>query len=302
MCSHHHHSTNNEKNLIISIFLNLLITISQFVGGILSGSLALLSDALHNFSDVISLTISYIAEKVSKRKFTEKHTFGYKRAEIVASLINSMILLFVSVYLIYSAGIGFLHPTIIVSYYVIILALVSILLNGISVLLLFKEAKNNLNIKTSYIHLLTDMITSVAVLIGGIIMYYFHIYWIDNLLTVAIGLYLLYEAYKMTRESILILMNFTPDSIDLQEVYKRISDLKEIKNIHHIHIWNLTDNEIYIQGHLDFVDDLLLSEVDKILIYIEDILKKEFQINHCILQPEFNYNDDKALITEEHNH
>lgn len=301
-CNHHHIKPDNEKKLFITIFLNLFITISQFIGGVLSGSLALISDALHNFSDVISLIISYIAERLTKKDFTESHTFGFKRAEILAALINSLTLVFVSVFLMYHAVESFFTPRDIIAEYVIVLAFVSILFNGLSVLILFKEAKNSLNIRASYLHLLSDMITSVAVLIGGILIYLYNITWVDSVLTIFIGVYLLKEAVSVLKETVLILMNFSPSNINLNEVENRVKELENVKNLHHIHIWSLTDHEVYFQAHLDLEKDMLLSEVDSLIYNIDSILKKEFGINHTILQPEYNYEDDKNLITAEINH
>ena len=171
----HEHSQHKVqgKNLIYSILLNLLITAAQIIGGIASGSLALLSDALHNFSDVLSLGFSLIAHKLSRKKATEDQTFGYKRAELIAAFVNASTLIIVAFILIYGATERFFHPKPIESNLVIWLSLLGIVVNGGSVLLLQKDAEHNLNMRSAYLHLLTDMMASVAVLVGGLLIKYF---------------------------------------------------------------------------------------------------------------------------------
>src|SRR5690606_8435858 len=177
----HHHKDLKDRNLLISILLNTLITVAQVIGGLISGSLSLLSDALHNFSDVLSLIISYVASKLSKRKASIHRTFGYKRAEILAAFINASTLVMVAVLLIIVVYKRFQDPQVIETGLVIWLALLAILANGFSVLLLKKDSNTNLNIRSAYIHLLTDMMASVAVLAGGLLMKYFQWFWVDSL-------------------------------------------------------------------------------------------------------------------------
>ena len=171
----HHHGDLRGRNLVISIFLNLLITAAQVVGGLVSGSLALLSDALHNFSDVLSLVISYVANRLAKKKASKYKTFGYKRAEILAAFINAATLIIVAILLIIEAIERFKNPQEIESNLVIWLSLLGIVANGFSVLLLKKDSNTNMNMRSAYIHLLTDMLASVAVLIGGLLMQFYKI-------------------------------------------------------------------------------------------------------------------------------
>src|SRR6187549_3277716 len=170
---HIHKHEVKGKNLVISIFLNLVITIAQIVGGIISGSLALISDAVHNFSDVLSLVFSYVAHKLSRKKASVNQTFGYKRAELIAAFVNAMTLIIVALFLVYEAIVRFFNPQVIEFGLVIWLSILGIVMNGLSVLLLKKDADKNLNMKSAYLHLFTDMLASVAVLIGGLLMKYF---------------------------------------------------------------------------------------------------------------------------------
>ena len=295
----HHHPTITGKNLLISIVLNLIITVAQLIGGFISGSLALISDAVHNFSDVISLVISYVANLLAnKKKRTKKYTFGYKRAEIIASFINATSLIVVGLFLGYEAIERFNSTVEIQSDLVIWLALLGILVNGFSVLLLKKDADHNLNMKSAYLHLLVDMLTSVAVLIGGLLMKYYQIYWIDALLTLLISIYLIYMSWEILLKSIRILMLFAPEHIKIDDVVNEVLKIEEIKNMHHVHIWQLNDQGSHLEAHIEFTEDIKLSEFDVICEKIEIALLEKFEINHCNFQPEFIRDDKKDLINQ----
>ncbi|MEO0901709.1 MAG: cation diffusion facilitator family transporter [Bacteroidota bacterium] len=304
---HHHHHHGHEhghsdlkgRNLLLSILLNVGITAAQVIGGIISGSLALLSDALHNFSDVLSLIISYVATKLAKRKASADRTFGYKRAEILAAFINASTLVIVAVFLMIEAVKRFWQPEEIGSNLVILMSLIGILGNGLSVLLLKKDSNENMNMKSAYLHLLTDMMASVAVLIGGILMKFFQMYWVDAVLTMAIGIYLIYMGYDLLKESTKVLMLFTPKSIEVQEIVNSICELDAVKNVHHVHIWQLNEEEIHMEAHIDFKEDIRLSEFDTILERIEKHVYQRHGINHVNIQPEFDKRDSKNIIVQD---
>ncbi|WP_136468508.1 cation diffusion facilitator family transporter [Flagellimonas onchidii] len=305
MGHHHHHGhqhSHNDlkgRNLLISIVLNIAITVSQVIGGLISGSLALLSDALHNFSDVLSLIISYVAALLGKKKASKNKTFGYKRAEILAAFINAATLMVVAVILMIEAVERFFDPQEIGSNLVIWLSLIAILGNGFSVLLLKKDSEDNMNMKSAYLHLLTDMMASVAVLVGGLLMKFFQIYWVDAALTMAIGVYLIYMGYDLLKESTKVLMLFTPKSIEVKEIVESICTLKPVKNVHHVHIWQLNEEEIHLEAHIDFKEDIKLSEFDKILVDIEEHVYHKHGINHVNIQPEFDKCDSKSVIVQD---
>jgi len=300
--SHNHQHSHKDlkgKKLLFTILLNIFITAAQTVGGLLSGSLSLLSDALHNFSDVISLLISYIADLYSKKEASLKRTFGYKRAEIIAAFINSATLIIVAFYLIYEAIKRFLNPQEIESGLVIWLALLAIAANGFSVLLLKKESKENMNMRSAYLHLFTDMSASIAVLIGGLLMKYYNWIWVDSTLTILIAIYLLIMGYDLLKSSFKVLMLFTPDALNLDKISESITQIPEIKNVHHIHIWQLNERETHLEAHIDFQKDITISEFDIILNRIEKILFQDFGIKHINIQPEFKKCDSKDIIVQD---
>ena len=297
--SHHNHGNLQGRNLLISIFLNILITAAQIVGGIISGSLALLSDALHNFSDVLSLVVSYVANKLAKKKASLQKTFGYKRAEILAAFINASTLIIVAVLLIIEAIERFQNPQEIESNLVIWLSFIAILGNGFSVLLLKKDSEANMNMKSAYLHLLTDMMASVAVLAGGLLMKFYNVFWVDSVLTFLIAIYLIWMGYDLLKSSTKVLMLFTPEDIPIDKIVTEINSLEGIKNTHHIHVWQLNEEEIHFEAHIDFEKNIQLSEFDDILHEIEDILFHKFEINHVNIQPEFGKCDDKDVIVQD---
>ncbi|PVW15175.1 cation diffusion facilitator family transporter [Marixanthomonas spongiae] len=295
----HDHADLKGRKLLITIILNIVITVSQVIGGLVSGSLSLLSDALHNFSDVASLVISYVADRYSKKEASFDKTFGYKRAEIIAAFVNAATLLVVAVYLIYEAVKRFINPQEIESGLVIWLAVLGIVANGFSVLLLYKDSKENMNMRSAYVHLLTDMSASVAVLIGGLLMKYFGWFWIDSVLTVLIAIYLLVVGYDLLKNSFNVLMLFTPKDIKLERISKKITTISEVKSIHHIHVWQLNEQETHLEAHIDFSKDLTLSEFDEILEKVEKILFDDFGINHVNIQPEYQKDDPKEIIVQD---
>ena len=296
---HIHKHEVKGKNLIYSILLNVLITTAQVVGGIFSGSLALISDALHNFSDVLTLVFSLYANKLSKRKASLNHTFGYKRAELIAAFVNASTLIIVALFLIYGAIQRLFDPKTIESNLVIWLSLLGIAVNGFSALLLKKDAEHNLNMKSAYLHLFTDMMASVAVLIGGLLMKYFGWFWVDSVMTILIAIYLIVVGVDLIKTSTKILMLFTPDNIDIKEIVREVHKIEGVNKLHHIHIWNLNDDELHLEAHLDCSQDIKMSEFNILLDKIEQLLFQKFHINHINIQPEFKKEDSKDFIVQD---
>ncbi|MBT7851520.1 MAG: cation transporter [Formosa sp.] len=297
--SHKYRSDHKDRNLLISILLNSIITLAQIIGGFLSGSLALLSDALHNLTDVISLVISYIASGFSKKKATLSKTFGYKRAEIIAAFINASSLIVIAIYLMFEAVKRFFEPQNINPDLVVWLSILGIVFNGLSVFLLKNDSNHNMNIRSAYLHLLTDMLASFAVLIGGLLMQFYQIFWVDAVLTIAIALYLIVVGYNLLKDSFHILMLFTPKDIRIQDIVDEVNKLEQINNIHHIHVWQLNETEIHLEAHIDFNVDLKFSEFNTVLKTLETTLFQKFNINHFNIQPEFGTSDPKTIIIQD---
>ncbi len=296
---HIHKHEVKGKNLLLSILLNIVITAAQVVGGILSGSLALLSDALHNFSDVLSLIFSYAANRLSRRKASLQQTFGYKRAEVLAAFVNALTLIVVALFLIYESVGRFFDPQPIATGLVIWLSILGIAANGISVLLIKADADKSLNMKSAYLHLLTDMLASVAVLVGGLLMMWFQWYWVDSLLTVAIAIYLIIVGADLIIKSTHMLMLFTPSHIDIKKIVREVHKVPGVNKLHHIHVWHLNDEELHLEAHLDCSADIKMSEFNELLHNVEQVLFNKFNINHINIQPEFRKKDPKDFIVQD---
>ncbi len=292
--AHHHHEI-NHKNLGVTVILNVLITLGELIGGLISGSMALITDAAHNFSDVLALVISYLANRLAKRQATTRHTYGFGRSEIIAAFANSVTLIVIALFIIYEATERIISPVEINSDWVIYLAGGSILLNGLSVLLISQDAKKNMNMRSAYLHLFSDMMTSVGVLIGGLVMKFFHWYYVDALFSIAIALYLLYLSWAIFRDSLRILMQFAPKNIDVEDICQEIAALDGIVNIHHVHCWQLDDHKRLFDAHIDLASDICLSEFEKKLATIKEILAGH-GITQVNIQPEFGVEDSKELI------
>ncbi len=295
----HHHGHSHEvtgKNLSISIILNIGITVAQIIGGFISGSLSLLSDALHNFSDVISLILSFVAHKLAKRKPSFSSTFGYKRAELLAAFINAATLIIVALFLVYEAIVRFSEPVIISSNLVIWLSLLGIAFNGFSAIILKKDADHNLNMKSAYLHLVTDMMASVAVLAGGFLMKYFQWFWVDSIITLGIAVYLILMSFDLLKSSVKMLLLFTPESLNIEEIAEKIHTVTGNHRLYHIHLWHLNDNELHFEAHLDCKDNISVAEFNTIVAEIEEVLFHEFHISHSTIQPDFGKNCSKDFI------
>jgi cobalt-zinc-cadmium efflux system protein len=291
----HHHNEVRGRNLGFAILLNVGITIAQAIGGIISGSMALLSDAAHNFSDVLSMVISFLANRLAKREATEKQTFGFRRSEILAAFINSATLIIISVIILFEAIQRLVNPVPISANLVIYLAIAGILVNGISVLFIRTDSHENMNMKSVYLHLFGDMLISIAVLLGGVAMKYLLWYRIDSIFSIVIAIYLLYLSWGIVRSSLRIIMQFTPEEIDIKKIATEIEKIQGVKNIHHVHVWQINEHEMMFEAHIDMSEDMNISSFESILYRIKAVLIS-YNINHSTIQPEFTVEDSKQII------
>jgi cobalt-zinc-cadmium efflux system protein len=285
----------SSNNLLLAIILNIAITVAEAVGGLVSGSMALISDATHNFSDVISLVISWFANRLAKKEATERQTFGFRRSEVLAAFINSLTLIIISVIIIIKASERLVRPSALSPRLIILLALLSIFINGISALFIRKDSHHNLNMKSAYIHLIGDMLTSVAVLAGGVAIKVFNWYRADTIFSILIAIYLLWLSWKILRSSLRIIMQFTPEKTDINKITTAIEDIRGIKNIHHVHVWQINDHDLMFEAHVDLMDDIEISSFENILVEIKAVLLRN-GITHSTIQPEYSVDDKKKII------
>lgn len=285
-----------KRRMIISFALNMGIALVEIIGGIVSRSLALFSDSLHNFSDSMSILTSYIAIKIGEREKNEKYTFGYKRAEILVAFVNSEILVGVALFLIVEAYKRFKTPEPINGPLMFSVALIGFLANLISVLLLHEHSHENINVRSAYLHLLSDTLSSVAVVLGGIAIIKWNAIWVDPLLSALISIYILREAYEILKESVEVLMEASPN-LDFNEIKREIESIPGVKNAHHFHAWRVGEKEVHFECHVE-VNDMLISEAQQIIDVIAERLRR-FGITHVTVQLEAGRCKEKGMICDE---
>lgn len=285
---HHHHNIDDTSiwKLWISIFLNLAITIAEFIGGILSNSLALLSDAVHNLNDTLSLVISLVARKISKKGVNQSKTFGYKRAEIIGAFINLITLVIVAAFLIKEGVERFFDPQPIDGFTMFWVAIIGLIGNFATAALLFKESKDSLNLKSAYIHILSDGLSSVGVIIGGWLVYTYNWYIVDTILTLIIGAYILFHSYHMLRETINILMQAKPENLDVERLTSEMQATEGVCGVHHLHVWRLDESQVMLECHI-VINKEDVSQMEEIKSSLKKLLHDSFDIFHSTLEFEF---------------
>ena len=274
-----------RKRLTIAIILNALVFLIELIGGVLTNSLALISDAIHNLSDFFALTLSYIATHIFMWESNYQKTYGYVRIEIFVAFINALTLVIIGGYIIYESIYRLSNPREVQGLWMIFIALLGLIANSISAILLHKDAQDNLNAKSAYLHLLTDALESFAVVITGALIYFKQWNLLDPIVSVFIGIFVIRSAWNVLTETINILTEGTPKGIDPEEVAKFICSFPEVKNVHHLHIWSLSSQFRALSAHI-VVHDQLISQGCKITKQIEKALHERFSISHPTLQLE----------------
>ncbi len=295
--AHHHHENLAGRHLITVMALNLVIVAAQGVGGFVSGSVALLSDAVHNLSDFSSLAIAYFADRIGRREVCAANTFGYKRAEILAAALNVSLLLLIAAFIIYAAYARLRHPQPVEGMLVAALALVGFVANAGSVLILRHDAKDNLNIKGALYHLALDALTSLGVLAAGLVILTTGWYPIDSLISLVIAAFIIKGCWDIMREAVNILMNGTPYGLDVHHIKEELERIEGVEDIHHVHVWNVSSRSIAFACHV-IVKDQLLSRVDEIAQQLREKLFCEFGIDHPTLQFETRKFEDVGIYCQ----
>jgi len=284
---HHHDVTGtSDRKLAISLALNVGIALVEIAGGILSNSLALLSDAVHNFSDASSLGVSWLARRISRMERTPAHSFGFKRAEVLASLVNTVALMGIGCFLMVESAKKFMHPEPVAGRIMLIVAVAGLIGNLVTAWLLHGDSKKSLNIRAAYLHIVMDTLSSVGVIVAALLMMLFGWFWLDPLLTLLVSLYVLKESWPLLKTSIHILMQGTPGEINAEQLIGRLEQHPGVVNIHHVHLWTTDGDDIYLEAHVALCDDPR-PETDSIIESLAEIAGKEFGIHHVTLQPEF---------------
>lgn len=279
----HDHSDKTIPKLWFTLILNLGITIAQLIGGIISNSMALISDAVHNLSDTGSLGISLVARTYAKKDASKGMTFGYRRADIIGAFINLIILVAVSLFLIKEGIERFINPEEIDGTIMFWVALVGLAGNVLSVLILHADSKESLNIKSATIHLFWDAMASLAVIIGGVLISLYEVFIVDPILTIAIALYIMYTSYSLLKETTAILMEATPGDIDIRAIKKELEELPAVQDVHHIHVWKIDENEKLMECHAH-IPGKESRNIESIKTDMKQILSDSFGISHSVIE------------------
>ena len=289
------HDQTTGRNLLISILMNTVITVSEMVGGLVSGSLALLADAFHNATDTLAGVLAFWTMRLGKRAHNEQYTFGYRRAEILSAGVNAGAMLVIAVLLVREAYERFLRPVPIRGSIMLTVAIIGLVANFVSVLLLHRSAGESLNIRGAYLHLLSDTLSSVGVVVGGMLVTLWNLTWVDPLVTVLVAAWVLKEAVSVLREAGCILMERSPEGLNLEDLDQAIRTVPHVCDLHHVHVWKLSDTETMFEGHVN-VDDISVEETAPIRAQIQELLESRYGITHTTLQFEHECCKGAGLI------
>jgi cobalt-zinc-cadmium efflux system protein len=283
-------------NMLAVLLITAGVMVAEIVGGLLANSLALLSDAGHMLTDILALGMSLAAMRFAQRPPTSSKTFGFYRLEILAAFFNGMLLLFISFYIFYEAYHRLVEPRQIKGLFMLGIAVIGLLANGVGILILRKSALKNLNVKSAFFHVIGDTISSGGVILGSLVIIYTGWYMIDSLVSIFIGLLILIGAYGLVRESIHIFLEATPREIDMDKMVDDLLRIEGVKDVHHLHLWTITSGIYAMSAHV-LIDDLLISKSNRILDEIERLLQTKYSMEHTTIQFESESCGD-ALVRE----
>ncbi len=287
---HHHHldAESGDRRVSLAIWANGLLTVAQFVGGILSGSLALVADALHNLSDMASLAIAFAARKVARRPADEAMTFGYGRIEIVAALINYTTLIIVGLYLIYEGILRLIDPPEVGGWTVVIVAGVALVIDALTAWLTWTMQKDSVNIRALFLHNLSDALGSVAVIVAGTLILLYDWRLVDPIVTIGIAVYILWLAISEIGGPVRTLMLGSPPHIDNDEVLQALRDVSGVASLHHVHFWQMQEHQAALDAHVVLTQDAWERQ-ETVKASLKQMLHDRFGIGHSTL--EFEHED-----------
>ncbi len=291
--------SSNQRKMVIALSITAIVMIAEIIGGLLANSLALLSDAGHMLTDILALSLSLAAMKFARKPPTPSKTFGFHRLEILAAFFNGMLLFFISFYIFYEAYHRLLHPEEINGLFMLVVAFIGLIANGVGILLLRKSAHTSLNVKSAFFHIVGDTISSGGVIVGGLLILYTGWYLVDPLISIFIGILILRGAYALIMESIDIFLEATPKDINVEELLDELRKIQGVKDVHHLHLWTITSGINAMSAHV-LIEDLLISSSAYILKEIKSLLRNNYRIEHSTIQFESKACGDDLLQDHVH--
>lgn len=297
MHSHEHTAEGDDRKLYLAVTINVLLTLAQIIGGVVSGSLSLIADALHNLGDAAALAIAIFARRIGRLPANHFKTFGYKRAEIIAALINQTTLVITGLYLIYEAIWRFFQPQPVQGWLIVIIAGVALLIDTVTALLTWRMSRESINIRAAFIHNVSDALASIGVIVAGTLILLYQWYWMDSLLTVLIAGYILYQGYLMLPETVHILMQGTPEHLSVTDIIQSTEQLDQVVSLHHVHVWQLDEHRNALEAHV-VVREHHLADIERIKQRIKQHLHDRYDIEHSTL--EFELQDADPSCADQH--
>jgi len=294
---HRHGRDASATRLVLAVVFNVLITVAEFVAGFVAGSLALLADAAHNLNDTASMGIALAARKISTRAADRRRTFGYERAELIGAFINLTTLVLIALYLLVEAIRRFFEPRSIDGTLMIIVGAITLAANVATALVLYKPSKDSLNIRSAFVHIVADALGSVAVIVGGWVIMRYNWTMIDPMLTIAIAVYILVQSYGLLRETISILMESAPRDFPLAEMIRSIERVEHVQDVHHVHVWRLSEHETALEAHVVVEGISELRALDALKADLKQHLRDAFGIGHATLEIEHEACTDPPSCT-----
>ena len=306
MAHNHQHSHGTEDVsdgvLLWTVIVNLGLSVFEFVAGVISGSVALMADALHNTNDAGALLIAYIARKISRKGADAAYTFGYRRAELIGAMIQLTALILVGLYLVVEAVGRIFQPEPLLGGWIMAAAGVALVVDIVTAWLLWAMSKGSLNVKAAFLHNLTDAGASLAVLAGGAMVFWLDWTWVDPVLTLGIAGYILWMSYGMLKRTASILMEGTPDDLDLDELLAAAEGIEGVVGLHHLHVWELDEHHRALEAHVVVAEDGNMEALERIKQGLKTLLADRFDIAHSTLEMESENADcaDHKKVTPSH--
>ncbi len=286
--AHHDHSValkNVNAAFIIGIGLNLLFVLIEGVAGLFTHSLSLLSDAGHNLADVGALALSLLAFRLLKVKSSKQYTYGYRKTSILVALFNAMVLFVAVGAIIYESAHRFFYPEPLPGITIAIVAGIGIVINSVTALLFLRDKDKDLNIKSAYLHLMSDAVISLGIVIGGIVIYYTHWFWLDSVVSISVAVFILFSTWRLLKGSLRLSLDGVPENISLDDIKTLAKKVDGVKEVHHVHIWAISTTENALTAHLVLKQNVSPEEEQN----IKHNLKHEFlhlNIHHSTLETE----------------
>ncbi len=288
--NHSHNHTPVISNLnnafVVGIVLNLIYVLVQIVIGLSINSLSLLSDAGHNFLDVAGLALAMLAFRLSNSKATDKYTYGYKKASILISLLNAVVLLISIGAIGFEAIFRFQNPEPLPGKIIAIVALIGIFVNGGSALMFFRDKEKDINIKSAFLHLASDALVSLGLVVGGVVIHYTHLFWIDPLLSLIVCLVIIVSTWNLLKDSLRLSLDGVPENVDMEKVKNEVLTTKGVKDVHHIHLWAISTTQNAMTAHLVVDNGLTNNELSELKNHLKHELE-HCNIQHVTLETEF---------------